>query len=333
MNLIPGLTRHNQQQIRDTYLYDANCACAQSSFGRAQIFFSYGLLVPLFCAGLALSQNARADLMLFNKDIDVRLDAGYMYDDNVNRAKEPAERLSDRSGSATLSGVMFLPQTANTRVLATASLGVEKFGTYSGLNHFTASLQGEYQYRGSAEFGTPIYAAFLKTYVEQYESTLRSGSRYSAGMSIRKPVTDRIHFFGAVARNQRYGKSAVFNVRDNSARFNLDYALSSRSAIYLGAEYRSGDIVSTALPSLENIDTAEVFAEDDAYPGGLLYSYRFKGTTLISTLGYNLALNSQNSLDFSWRLVESKADERPSYATSPSSYIVNQYSLVYLRSF
>lgn len=286
-----------------------------------------------FMAGLLHWQQAQADLTIFSREVEIRLDAGYMVDDNVTRAKESVDKLGDRSYSANLSGVMFLPLTTHTRGLLTLSAGGEKFSDYSGLNRFTGSAQGELQYRSSAAFSTPTFAVFIRTFAEQYESLLRSGSRYSAGLSVRQPVTDRINLFAALAHNQRYAKSAVFNIRENSARINLDYGLSARGTLYLGAEYRSGDIVSTAQPALENIDIADVFAQDDAYPGGALYGYRFKGNTLISTLGYNHGLNSRNSLDFSWRMIESKADERPSYATSPSSYIVNQYSMVYLRSF
>jgi hypothetical protein len=307
------------------------------SQGYHQIFMSHlnslAALLSICILGLAFSHQAHADFTIFSKEVDVRFDAGYMYDDNVTRAKKGVDQLADRSYSANLSGVMFLPFTPHTRGLFTLSAGGEKFSEYKALSRFTGSAQGELQYRNSAEFSTPTFAVFIKTFAEQYESILRSGSRYSAGLSIRQPVTDRINLFAAIARNQRYAKSAVFNIMENSARVNIDYGLSSRGTVYLGTEYRSGDTVSTAQPSLENIDIADVFAQDDTYPSGLLYSYRFKGSTFISTLGYNYGLSSRHSLDISWRMIESKANERPSYATSPSSYIVNQYSLVYLMSF
>lgn len=329
MHLFLGIATHSQ-----SWHSGINASpVSQYSVARQQAAIRILIAVQLFFMGVIYCQEARADLTIFSKEVDLRLDAGYMYDDNVTRAKEPVDKLTDRSYSANLSGVMFLPLTANTRGLVTLSLGGEKFGSYTGLNRFTGSAQGELQYRSSAAFSTPTFAAFIKTFAEQYESTLRSGTRYSVGLSVRQPVTDRINLFAALARNQRFGKSAVFNITENSARLNVDYGLSARGTVYLGAEYRSGDTVSTAQPSLESVDIADVFAQDDAYPGGTLYSYRFKGSTLISTLGYNHGLNSRNSLDFSWRMIESKADERPSYATSPSSYIVNQYSIVYLRSF
>jgi hypothetical protein len=281
----------------------------------------------------APAQQAQAHFELFSKEVNVRFDAGYMYDDNVTRANVSVDKLTDQAYSANLSAVILLPLGDHARALVTASLGGQGFSLYHGLNQATESAQGELQYRGSADFGAPTYAVFLRTFADQYESGLRSGSRYSVGVSARLPVTDRIQIFGAVAHNQRYGRSAVFNIMDDSVRINLDYALSRKGTVYLSAEMRNGDIVSTGQPSLENVDISYAFAPDVAFPGMGLYSYRFKGNTSLYTLGYNYGLSSRSSLDLSWRMVVSAADGRPSYATSPASYTVNQYSFVYLFAF
>lgn len=282
---------------------------------------------------LVSCQNARAELTLFSKEVEVRFDAGYMFDDNVTRANVPADKYGDNAYSTNLSGIMLLPFTAHTRAILTMSVGGETFEKYHGLNRFTESAQGELQYRHSAEFSAPTYGLFVRTFADQYESGLRSGSRYSAGLNFRLPLTDRIRFFAAGAHNQRYGKSAVFNIMDDSFRMNLDYALSGKGVLYMGAEMRNGDIVSTGQPSLENVDISYAFAPDIAFPGKNLFSYRFKGTTMLYTLGYNYGINSRNALDFSWRMVESKVADRPYYSLTPSSYVVNQYSVVYLYSF
>lgn len=76
-----------------------------------------------------------------------------------------------------------------------------------------------------------------------------------------------------------------------------------------------------------------MFIQDDAYPGGQLFSYRFTGKTLISTLGYNLGFGPRHSLDLSWRRAKSTPNFRPAFATSPSGYIADQYSVVYLVRF
>lgn len=312
----------------------ALCNCIkQNHLYLVRSTFVYALRISSLVLVLGTPQVAQAQLTIFSKEVDVRFDAGYTFDDNVTRANVAVDKLSDHSYNTNLSAVMMVPVTLHSRALFSASLGGEAFDKYHGLNRFTESLQGELQYRNSAEFNSPTYGIFLKTFADQYESGLRSGSRYSAGLNIRLPITDRIMFFGAVAHSQRYAKSAVFNIMDDSARINLDYALGRSGTIYLGGELRNGDIVSTGQPSLENVDISYAFAPDVAFPGGQLYSYRFKGNTVIYTLGYNHGLNSRNSLDFSWRMIESTADGRPSFATTPSSYIVNQYSFVYLFSF
>lgn len=265
--------------------------------------------------------------------LHIRGDAGFMSDDNVTRAKESADKLSDHSLSVNLSTPLVYPLTEHTRARLTPLAGGEKFFSYKGLSRAYAGATGEYQYRSSAEFSTPTFSLFMRIFGEQYESRLRDGGHYSAGVSMLQPVTDRIQLFGALAHNRRYGRSAVFNTIDNSARLNLDYAATKSGTIYLTGEYRRGDVVSTGHPTLEFIDIAKVFVQDDAFPGGQLFSYRFDGSTRITTLGYNIGFGSRHSLDLSWRRIKSASGWRPGYATSAASYVANQYSIVYLVNF
>jgi hypothetical protein len=295
---------------------------------RIRAFWCASLIAGLACCTAAYADPPRAPGRL-----DIRGDAGFMFDDNVTRAKESADIRSDHAYSADLSKVFIFPGTEHTRTLVTGLLGGEKFARYSGLSHAFGGVQGEFQYRSSAGFSAPILAVFARAFAEQYQSKLRDGSRYSAGVSIRQPVTDRIQLFGALAHDERKGESDVFDTKDNAVRLNLDYTVTRTGTLYLTGEYRSGDIVSTGQPALELIDIAKVFAEDDAFPGEQLYCYRFDGKTVIATLGYNIGFSSRHSLDISWRRIESTPDQRPSYATSPSSYIDNQYSIVYLVNF
>lgn len=267
------------------------------------------------------------------RPIGLQVDAGYLFDDNVTRSRTPGEKLHDSVYSANVSRSDVYPLTANTRAIMTWSAGGEKFQTYDGLSRLIASVRAEFQYRPSAEWDAPTYAVFGRMLGEVYESTIRNGFRYTAGLSVRKPLTDRIGAFAALSHNERYGNSSVFVNRDNSARFNLDYALSKSETIYLGAEYRRGDIVSTGGPSLENINIAKVLVPDDAFPGRQFFSYRLAANTVLATVGYNIGFGPKDALDFSWRRVESTPHERAFFATSPQSYIVNQYSITYLMRF
>ena len=267
------------------------------------------------------------------KPIDIQVDAGFMFDTNVTRAKLAASKFSDRIYSVNAGKSELFRIGENFRATVTGTFGGEKFDNFYRLSRAMAGLQGELAYRPSAEFDAPTFALFAQSSAEHYQSSIRNGYRYSAGLSVRKPLTDRISLFGAILHDERNARSAVFTNRFNAARFNADYALSSLETIYLTGEYRKGHIVSTGLPSLEILEVADVFVQDDAYLGGQFFSYRFEGKTVLSTLGYNLGLGPRHSLDLSWRRAQSTPNFRPSFATSPTSYVADQYSIVYLIRF
>jgi uncharacterized protein YhjY with autotransporter beta-barrel domain len=268
------------------------------------------------------------------RDWKVRGDAGYTFDSNINRSSTTAERLTDSSYNAELTKSWLLPAGGNTRFVIGTALGGEKFHTYTGLDRMYLSSQVEYQYRASGEFGTPIWGIFGSATAEAYASTLRDGYRYSGGVSVRKPITDRINLFSALAHNERNGYSAVFKTRDNSFKLNFDYALTEDSTIYLNTEYRRGDLVSSGSHSLQNIDIAKVFTLDDVFTRNDFYDYRFDGTTALFTLGYNIPFGPKDSIDFSWQRVRSTATKGPTVPTwHAQHYFDNQFSVVYLFSF
>ncbi len=263
----------------------------------------------------------------------VQVDTGFMFDSNVTRGELATDQRSDRSYSANVNKHAIFSLNDHSRIVLTGTLGGEQFANYDGLSHVLAGGKGEYQYRASTEFGSPIYALFARGTAEQYRSLLRDGYRYALGGSIRTDLTDRITFFTALTHNQHYGKSAVFDGKDNSGRFNFDYAVDNHSTLYLGGEYRRGDIVSTGKPGLDNLNIAKVFIQDDAYAGGQLFSYRFDGSTIISTLGYNIGFGPRDSLDLSWRRATSTATLASNASGHHNTYVANQYSLVYLVGF
>jgi hypothetical protein len=133
--------------------------------------------------------------------------------------------------------------------------------------------------------------------------------------------------------NERQARSDVFTSRDNAVRFGVDYAFNATDTIYLSGEFRKGHFVSTGKASLENLAIADVFVFDDAFLGADFLTYRTRGKTALSTLGYNRGLGERHSVDLSWRRILSTPDFRPDFVTSPRSYVVDQYSLVYLMRF
>src|SRR5262245_9688050 len=257
--------------------------------------------------------------------------ATYTYDDNVGRAEGADSVLSDQFFGLSVNATRSFELSSHTRLVAGLAAGGDFYGKYDGLSRYFGELQGELQYRSSGEFGAPTFGLFLKAARDAYDSELRDGTRYSAGVRVLKPLTDRIEVFAALAYNKRDAKSTVFDTEDYSARVNIDYSPTRWSTLYFGAEYRNGDVVSTAIPTAPLIAAAEVIVLDDAFTDAQRFAYRIKATTVITTLGYNLSFGERHSLDFSWRWAQSTADDSPGYAKP--EYKVNQYTVAYLVRF
>ncbi len=264
----------------------------------------------------------------------LRLDTSLSTDSNVTRSNLRPERLSDQAVGVQLSGSKTLPVGGNGQMVFSGFVGLEQWRRFRGLGKAYIGGEAEYQYRVSEEFDAPTYGVNLGATAEDFQSGLRDGLRVSFGANVRVALTDRINFFGAVARNTRTASSAVFDTSDNSIRFNLDYALAATQTLYLSGEYRRGDIVSSGLPSLANLNLAKVLVADDAFRGIGFRSYRIAGRTVLLTLGYNIALGTQDALDLSWRRVRSDPSASPGVPVGgPSFYLSNQIALVYLKSF
>jgi outer membrane autotransporter protein len=208
----------------------------------------------------------------------------------------------------------------------------------------TAGIEGELQYRTSGAFTAPTFALFAHANVDAYESRLRDGARYAAGASVRAALTDRVSAFGAYTHTRRTAENEVFEGRDDSLRLNLDYQWSRKSTLYVTADYRRGDFfgsgkepeLGNSLPHTHDFQNHALETADDAFPG---YSaYRFDANTWITTLGWNWSIGPRESIDLSWRRVESKP--RGSWGVETlygtviiGRYVTNQFFLVYLVSF
>ncbi|HEY7674261.1 MAG TPA: hypothetical protein VH867_03465 [Burkholderiales bacterium] len=261
------------------------------------------------------------------------IEASFTSDRNVSRSSAD-ERLSDTFFGVRVSKGFLLPVSTRSRAVFQGFAGGEKFRTYTGLSHAFIGGQGDFQYRSSAEFAAATFGAFFRTQAEYYDSELRDGYRHVFGLSVLKPVTDRMQFFGALQQNISDGKSTVFDTKSTSLRGNLDWSLGRSDTLYLGAEYRRGDIVSSGTQSLARINVADALVQDDAFSDQGYLAYRFQSNTWLATLGYNRAFAERHSVDISYRRVQSKPLHPSAYGSvSDVRYVVNQLSLAYLMRF
>jgi hypothetical protein len=297
-----------------------------------------GWLTKRVCAGLCLGASVASPALSADDEfqfppLDYRVEASAAYDNNIARSRGAGNVLSDHIYNVNAAASFAHPLTENSRVRVVGTAGYEAFSRYSRLSRFFLSAEGELQYRPSGEFDAPTLSLFGRAAVDFYDSTLRDGYRYNIEGRVLQPVTDLVDFFGAIGYNIRDAKSKVFDLKDWSARANLDYALAQKSTLYVGVEYRYGQSASSALPELAFVDIAQAIVRDDAFDDGR-GAYRLKARTWIATLGYSVGLREDQSLDFSLRWVQSTALDKPTFAGAGTvRYYDTQASVAYLLRF
>lgn len=271
------------------------------------------VLLGILCAPAAL---------LADEPLGLRVEAAVISDNNVSRSRGAGDKLSDVFYGINIAKSHIVPLSEHTRLSLLGSAGAEKFNRHTGLSRVFAGVDGEFQYRPSGEFDAPTFGVFGGGTVEQYESDLRDGYRYTIGARVLQPLSTELDLFAALAYHVRDGKSRVFDNKDYSARLNLDYSLTAKGTLYVGGEFRRGDIVSTARPALSYSDVAEAVVRDDAFSDTVRQAYRLRANTLIATFGYNVGLQAGHSLDLWLRWVRSRSLARPSF---PGADVIRYY--------
>jgi opacity protein-like surface antigen len=280
-----------------------------------------------------LAQTTSSDGAAQPEPVNVHIEAGVMRDNNATRAGTGTPRMADTVGLVGVTTSLAHPLTQHSRLWITGVAGAEHFRRFDGLGRVYGSAEVEYQYRASSRFDEPTFGAFAKFTGEEFDSNMRDGYRISAGVSARQTLTDRISYSAAFSHNVRRASDRVFTGSENALRGNLDVLLTNRAALYLGAEYRRGDIVSTGWPMGPGMSPSDVFWWDDAFMSQGLVSYRLRGTTVLLTVGLNYALAPRHSIDFSWRQIRTRAADSPRYVASELTYKTDQFSVVYLYRF
>ncbi len=277
------------------------------------------------CVGALLTSywiNTNTHAAVFDAEVAVT------DDDNVTQAELDSDIKEDQFVSFGFSVSALKWFNANRRLVYRGFLNVESYDKYDGLSNIEVGGQLTYQYRASGAFSEPTLGAFIKGAIAEYDSDLRDSDLLTLGVSWRKPFTDRITYTAVLAAESRDSDSTVFDTEELSLLQNVDYILSRRWTLYLTYDYRDGDIVSTAAPSLRIVSAADAINADDAFGGAAAnsFAYRLEGQTDVFTLGTNYKISEKRSLDISGRWIDASADDGISYDRQ-------QISLAYLARF
>jgi hypothetical protein len=153
---------------------------------RSQLLRSHGgllaLLLPVSAmADTALATNAggspagaASQDQRSLEPLNLTINAGLTYDDNVSRARDSVDKLSDESLAGAVNKVFLVPLGTSWQVLLSGFAGAEGFRTYTRLSRVFAGLLGELRYRYSNAFYSPTLATFARFQGDDYGSSSKA---------------------------------------------------------------------------------------------------------------------------------------------------------------
>lgn len=184
------------------------------------------------------------------------------------------------------------------------NIGVKgvKFDKFEDLDRTELSAGWKYIVQFERGFHAPIYEVAVTGRLIDAVSDIRDSWELEARVMMTRRLTERL--VGRLGGTVTQRKADGFDVYDNK-RINLfvnaDLRTSRQSVFYGTYILSAGDVVSTAVPTLEIVEAAEKIEPDDAFGGvgANRFAYRLDAVTHIGTLGINRSLAPNRSLDLS----------------------------------
>lgn len=165
-------------------------------------------------------------------------------------------------------------------------------------------------------FYVPVLAAWTSGDYQASASKLRTGGQWRAGAYLAEPITTQLQSRLGFSWSRRAMDGRAYDGQTRSYELTVDWAVLPQLTVY--GEYRidHGPIVvsakgdNTVVPKTEHLylyQYADSVEPDPAF-GDYWFAYRLKARTGIATLGFNLPLSRDVSLDAQLRRAHSVAD-------------------------
>jgi hypothetical protein len=272
----------------------------------------------IFCAA---SHTARSDWT-------VATTGALSHDDNVSNARNPNDKVSDSSASATVSLLQMIPLGESYSLAAGGELSGQIYDTLTGLRN--GSIDGLLSLK--KKWGLGAFAPWARAGISlgrsDYQDGYRNATLYAGSLELGKRIDERWNLWAKYAYERRAAaprdveylgvSSDAFSQRGRSFAANAEYALSERFSINLGSLLRHGDIVSTTQTAAAGyyllLDSKAVAPDPTFGPGA--YAYRLNGTTYGARLGAEYSLTAHSLIGCGFQRFETHAQGGNNYTDS-----------------
>lgn len=271
--------------------------------------------------GLVISGLTTYSVNVFaGNEINVNIDIGATRDDNLNNSPSADFAIEDDYINANI-GVGIQHKLNKSSLLnIDLNAATNRFKEENGLDNNSINLAAAYLYKPVGGFNSPIYIFSTDVMFLDSQTDIRDQTIFNAQASISARITTTLTTAAGISASSAEAEnSRVFDTKKSRFFINADLSLSRSTAMYLTYHFISGDSVSTLplndYPSndlLNIINQADAIEWDPTF-GAEKIAYRLKTKTNVITLGFNVVISPQHSLDFSAKIINAKADGNISY--------------------
>ncbi len=236
-------------------------------------------------------------------------DVAVVNDDNVRLAQADDDIRDDLILSGTLKATGGRPLDSFSIWNYGASLTYEAFDTFDELNHYDFEVNTRYRFALASGFTSPIYTLGAKIGGMEFDSEMRDSTVLTLSADLNKWITNTINMTAGLGLKKRESVSEVYDLDEARLFVNFDINFSKTDLVYTTLTFVTGDIASSATPTIGIINVSDAIEPDDAF-GGIdanQFAYRIEADTWVVTLGYNRIISPDLSFDISARFVDSTA--------------------------
>jgi hypothetical protein len=230
---------------------------------------------------------------------------GVGHDSNAGNAERASDKFSDELAIAGLRADYSTSLSARARLLMRAGLQGEKYNDLEALDNLKLSGLARLTFRTRSN-SSANWSLWGSAALWEFDSGLRDSSEYRAGVFLVEPLGTQWSARLSATRSWRRADSAVFDLDNGSLGVDLDWRAGRNLTIYMGSQFRVGDVFSTSTPSPGLLSASEARAIDDAFGGGRVV-YRLDADTWVHTLGFNVGLRPGVALDVQAQYVDADA--------------------------
>lgn len=299
------------------------------------------VLLSSLVLGLSITKPVRAEWDEWFADTEI----SFLAQDNINHAFDDAETKSDQTWGAFASVGRTYHFSGFTRMDISAQFDGRIHHEFSELNQLNTGLKLGIRHK----FGLGSYQPWIKGFVSSgyisSRSKLREGYQTYAGITLGKPLHDRIdmvlsyHFEHRESSNTQTiaprklkargfspsVSSSVYDIEGHTVELQFNAQLTQHWFLTVGYAFRDGDIVSTTKPSLasQHRRVVDAVVIDDALSG---WAYRADGITHTYSIDASYTLmKGDASINLGYQHIEGHAD--------PFTYRNNLFRLNFLYNF